>query len=83
MAQSNDKIYTLLNDLRKEMKADMSALSEKIEKMEEKRIVPIEEDISKLKIASATGNTKIGVLIFIGSAIVSSIITILVSKVMK
>lgn len=92
MSQSNDKIYDLINSVRLELKQDIASqgaalgvqigkLDNKLDSLEEKRIVPIEKDVSKLKIDSATGNVKLGALIFIGSAIVSTMVNQLLSKV--
>lgn len=92
MSQSNDSIYALINALRLEIKGDIKAqgqnLGEQISRIDtkldnaiEQRIVPIEKDVSKLKIDSATGNVKLGVIIFIGSSVISTIITVVVTKV--
>lgn len=92
MSQSNDEIYKLVNQLRLEIKSDLAAqgialstqigkLDTKLDNVVEQRVVPIEQDVNKLKISSATGNTKLSVLIFIGSSVVSTIITVLVTKV--
>ncbi|WP_439946517.1 hypothetical protein [Streptomyces sp. BBFR109] len=92
--QSNDQIYELINQLRLEIKGDIKAqgdamgekfesLDTKLDKVVEDRIKPIEKDVSDLKISSATGNTKLGALIFIGSSLVSSIITWIATKVLS
>lgn len=92
MSQSNDSIYALINALRLEIKGDIEAqgttlgaqiskIDTKLDNAIEQRIVPIEKDVSKLKIDSATGNVKLGVIIFIGSSAVSAIITLVMGKV--
>lgn len=92
MSQSNDKIYDLINAVRLELKQDIASqgvalgtqigkLDAKIGNLEEKRIVPIETDVNKLKVDSATGNVKLGILTFIGSSVVATIITLVMTKV--
>ena len=92
MSQSNDSIYALVNSLRLELKQDiatqgialgtqMGKIEKKLEDLESGRITPIEKDVSDLKISSATGNVKLGVLVFIGSSIISSVVTVMVARI--
>lgn len=88
MTQTNDKIYELLNNVRLELKKDIARQGEdlgkqigQIDKKLDKRVESIEKDVNKLKIESATGNVKLGILIFISSSIISAIITVIASKV--
>jgi len=92
MTQTNDTIYALINSLRLELKQDiatqgialgtqMGKIEKKLEDLEVGRITPIEKDVSDLKISSATGNVKLGVLVFIGSSIISSVVTVMVARI--
>lgn len=92
--QSNDKIYDLINAVRLELKADIAAgtaatstqvgrLDERLTTMEEKRIAPLEKDVTNLKIKAATTNVKLGVISFIGSTAGGSIIGFVLSKVLR
>lgn len=94
MSQTNDSIYKLINELRLEIKGDIKAqgedlsgklgkLDKKLDNVVEKRIVPIEERVEKLKIDSATGNVKLAVVFSIFSTLVASVVSVVLSRVFK
>lgn len=68
MAASNDKIYNAINDLRKELKADIKAVDDKVD---------------KVMIAQAVDKTKIGTLIAGITIIVSSVCTVVVENIKR
>lgn len=84
---SNDKIYELLNDLRKEIKQDITTMGtglaaqvgkidQKLDDMEDKRLAPLEKEVTQLKVSQATTMTKLGVLGFIGASVMGALISI-------
>lgn len=75
MNTSNDKIYELVDRTRRELKEDIIRLSDRLDK--------IDEDVSRLRVTDATQNTKIYVLVFIVSSVVSSAIAAFVPKVIR
>jgi hypothetical protein len=91
MAQSNDKIYDLINAVRLELKADIAAqgtslaqamgkLDQKFENMEQGRLASVEKATNDLRIKQATASTKLAVIGFIAATVTGAIVSTLVSK---
>lgn len=79
----NDKIYDLINATRLEIKGDVLRVEGKVDMLEQGRITNIEADVSKLKVKDATLSTKVYVLVFITSSVISAIISAFALKVVK
>jgi hypothetical protein len=91
MAQSNDKIYDLINAVRLELKADIAAqgtalatgmgkLEQKFDNLEAGRLTDVEKTANDLKIKQATASTKLAVIGFIAATVTGAIVSTLVSK---
>lgn len=94
MAQSNDKIYDLINAVRLELKADIAAqgtalattmgkLEQKFDSLEAGRLADVEKATNDLRIKQATASTKLAVIGFIAATITGAIVSTVVSKVIS
>jgi hypothetical protein len=92
MAQSNDKIYDLINAVRLELKQDISnqgvslasamgKLEQKFDNLEAGRLTDVERTANDLKVKAATANVKLAVIGFIASSIVGAIVSSVIAKV--
>lgn len=79
----NDKIYDLINATRLEIKGDVLRVEGKVDMLEQGRITNIEADVGKLKVKDATLSTKVYVLVFIISTVMSAIVTAFAERVIK
>lgn len=91
MAQSNDKIYDLINAVRLELKQDISTmgtglaaqvgkLDQKLDNLEAGRVANAEKDINTLKVKAATANVKLAVVGFIASSVIGAIVSTVIAK---
>lgn len=80
---SNDKLYDLVDRTRLELKGDIIRLETKFDTLEAGRLTRAEADISKLQVKDATLNTKVYFLVFIISSVMSGLITVAVSRLIK
>lgn len=91
-APTNTNIYELIERLRLELKADIQSattalannqgkLEGKFDTLEAGRLTAAEREISKLKVAEATLNVKVLVLVFIISTTSSALVYALIGKV--
>lgn len=71
----NDKIYDLINATRLEIKSDVLRVEGKVDNLEQNRIAGIEADVSRLRVKDATLATKVYVLVFIISSIMSALVS--------
>lgn len=87
-------LYELVERVRTEINSNvtnsMSAitnnqgrLEHKFDQLEAGRLTTAEGEINKLKVAAATINVKLAILVFIATAVVSTTISIVVGKVVK
>lgn len=84
-------VYELVERVRIELKQDMigavaaisnnqGSLERKFDELEAGRLTRAEEHIRRLQVTNATINVKMGVLVFIATAIVSTVISVTVTK---
>ncbi len=72
---SNQNIYELIDRSRLELKGDLLRLENKFDSLEAGRLTRAEGAISKLEVRDATLSTKVYVLVFIISTVISAIVT--------
>ncbi len=72
---SNQNIYELIDRSRLELKSDLLRLETKFDNLEAGRLTRAEAAIGKLEVRDATLNTKVYVLVFIISTVISAIVT--------
>lgn len=80
---SNNNIYDQIERTRLELKGDILRLESKFDVLEAGRLTKAEQDIGRLQVREATLNTKVYVLVFIISSVVSAIITAVALKTIK
>jgi hypothetical protein len=93
-AKSNGNIYELINEVRLEIKSDIAAmhtalannqgrLESKFNELEAGRLTRAEGNINDIKVNQATATTKLAILGFIASAIIGSVISVVVTNLLR
>lgn len=94
MAVSNDKIYTLVNSTRLELKSDIGDVSRKLETLETGRLAILEEKVSKFELDQtkrdglaaknqAVLSTKVLILFAIGNILLIGIAQAIAERIIK
>lgn len=72
---TNDNLYQALNDMRLELKGDITRLETKLDNLQDGKLASIEAEVTRLKVSAATASTKLAVIGFISASVIGALIS--------
>jgi hypothetical protein len=80
---TNDKLYDALNGMRLELKSDINRVETKFDNLEAGRLTRLEERVSRGEVRQAINGTKLAVLVGSITLVVSAVVTVILSRMLR